>query len=79
MGKRKLAITTSICQHRTCPFWLWILFSSFLNPSIAQGPGMFSVYAGIGVGRQQPEELFIRTKMYFKKPFSPEDNSYWKT
>lgn len=40
---------------------------------------MFSVYAGIGVGRQQPEELFIRTKMYFKKPFSPEDNSYWKT
>lgn len=61
-----------------CPFWLLILFSSFLNPS-PQGPGMFSVYTGIGVRRQKPEELFIRTKMFFKKPFSPEDNSSWKT
>lgn len=40
---------------------------------------MFSVDARIDMGRQKPEELFIRTKMYFKKPSSPEDNSYWKT
>lgn len=66
-------------QLPICPFWFLVLFSSFLNPSIAQGNGMFSVCAGTGVGRRKPEELFIRTKMYFKKPFSPEDNSYWKT
>lgn len=32
MSKRKLAITTSVYQHRTCPFWLRIFVQFLLEP-----------------------------------------------